>query len=151
MINEKVLAVVTGVSAVAKKKKLEDGTKVKEVFHKVKIETSDIDYSVIQKFNPSISSTLLNIQPMPFKFISFGDQGEFNLKLETDYEDNVKIDGVEDGSIDLTKVNIFDLSVVNKENIPTYVFTLLIPADKNINGKYLSGYLKQKVFFTISE
>lgn len=137
MINEEVLAIVTGVAGVAKKKKLEDGTKIKEVFHKVKIESADISYDGISKFNPSISSTLLNIQPMPFKAISFGDQGNINmiLKLEESNNDN--------GEIELVDCNIFDLSVVVKENVPTFVFTLLIPADKNINGKYLVGFLKQ--------
>lgn len=66
MLNEKFLGELQSVSAGIKTVKDTDGTKIKTGVYKVKLASADIDYeSILAKFNPNVSATLLNIQPMP--------------------------------------------------------------------------------------
>ena len=80
MLNEMFEGIITSVSAGMNTKKI-DGVKTKEGVYRLKLESNDIDYDSVAKFNSSISSTLLNIQPMPFRAVNFGDQTVMNLDI----------------------------------------------------------------------
>jgi len=151
MLNEMFEGIITSVSAGMNTKKI-DGVKTKEGVFRLKLESNDIDYESMAKFNSSISSTLLNIQPMPFKNVNFGDQSVMNLDLYlwgTEEED----DGNRSTYKDLEqkpdayfkRVKIKNLTVNNKVNIPHYIFTLEIPMESD--AKFLFSHLKSTVNF----
>jgi len=156
MLNEKFIGIITSCKAGVKKVKLEDGTKALLGTHIIKVESSDIDYESMAKWNPSISGTLLNIQPMPFKAVNFGDQSELNLQVNFYGEepDEVESRTVADNLLDEAdakygNVMITNLSVVITDNIPTYIFLMEIPV--SYSGKFLYNSVKSKISFCFSE
>jgi len=156
MLNSKFIGVIKSCNAGVRNIKLEDGSKSKQAIYKVKIESSDIDYESMSNWNSAISATLLNIQPMPFKSVDFGDQSTLNLQLDLFSEDNDQdFVVVDDGKVEkgcdasFGKVLITNLTVVVLENIPTYIFTLEIPGD--YSGKFLFKSIKSKISFTFLE
>lgn len=151
MYNEMFEGIITSVSAGVNSKKV-DGVKIKEGVYRIKIESNDIDYESMAKFNSSISSTLLNIQPMPFRSVNFGDQSVMNLDLylygmEEEDEANRGVYKELDGEADskFRRVKIKNLTVTNKANIPTYVLMLEIPMESD--PKFLFSHIKSKVNF----
>lgn len=146
MINERFVGMITSVSAGVKTVTAEDGTKMKIGIFKTKLESASIDYDSIAKFNPYISATLLNVQPMPFKAVNFGDQSRVNMtvKFEEDSDANNIVKSPTYGN-----VIIKNLTVNVKENIPVYVFTLEIPMC--YDGSFLFGSLKSKINFEFGE
>ncbi len=154
MIGEKFTGVITAVSATIKIQKAEDGSKVKQGIYKVKLESATIDYDAIKKFNPYIAATLLNIQPMPFKAVNFGDQSVYNMMIDFYAEEDEEGRTVEDDINDVSDASyghvlITNLTVNVKENIPIYVFTLEIPM--TYDGKFLFRSLKSKISFEFNE
>ena len=152
MLNEKFIGVIKSCKADTKTAKLEDGTKVREGIYKVKLESSDVDYESMAKFNPNVSGTILNIQPAPFKMINFGDQSTLGLRVdfygeEPEQEEN----RLNTSESDARYNNVFikNLSVVIAENIPTYIFDLEIP--QIASGKFLFRAIKSKISFVFSE
>lgn len=145
MLNKEFLGMITAVSAQIKTIKSEDGTPIKTDYLKVKLESASIDYESIRDFNPSISSTLLNIQPLPFKSVNFGDQSTYGMMVKFSYmtEDDTKIESENYGN-----VMINNLTVNIKENIPVFVFTLDIPAC--YKNDFLLRSIKQKINFQFS-
>ncbi|MBU4486290.1 MAG: hypothetical protein KKD38_05125, partial [Candidatus Delongbacteria bacterium] len=104
------------------------------------------------RFNSSISSTLLNIQPMPFKNVNFGDQSVMNLDIylygmeEEDEQNRGTYKDLEARpDAFFKKVKIKNLTVSNKVNIPHYIFSLEIPMESD--AKFLFSHLKSKVNF----
>lgn len=151
MLNEMFDGIITSASAGMITKKI-DGVKAKEGVYRIKLESNDIDYESMAKFSPSISATLLNIQPMPFRTVNFGDQTVMNLDLYlfgTEEEDEQNRGTYKDleASPDAkySRVKIKNLSVNNKTNIPHYVFTLEIPMEAD--PKFLFSHLKAKINF----
>ncbi len=151
MLNEMFEGIITSVSAGMITKK-NDGVKTKEGVYRIKLESNDIDYESMAKFSPSVSSTLLNIQPMPFRAVNFGDQTVFNLDLylygaeEEDEQNRGTYKDLEASPDALFKrVKIKNLTVSNKTNIPHYIFTLEIPMESD--GKFLFSHLKSKINF----
>lgn len=156
MLNEKFLGMVTSVSAGIKTIKDSDGTKIKMGVYNVKLESADIDYESIAQFNPNISATLLNIQPMPFKSINFGDQSAYRMMINFYSESEETIAGktAEDEKNDQPdaaygNVLIKSLVVTVKENIPIYIFTLEIPMA--YDGKFLFKNIKSRISFEFDE
>lgn len=156
MLNEKFLGVIKSCKAGVKVVRLDDGTKTRHGFYNVKLESSDIDYESMAKFNTSVSATLLNIQPMPFKMVNFGDQSTLNMQLnfygeEPDEVDSRTIDESQEDYSDAAYGNVLitNLSVVITENIPTYVFILEIPM--MYDGKFMLNNVKAKISFVFSE
>lgn len=153
MIGLRFIGMFSSSSVGTKLIKLDDGTKYNLKYKKVVLESADIDYESIEKFNPAISSTLLNIQPMPFKSLDFGDQSTLNIKLVVELpEPNEEID-IEETKIDTTtellNVMITDLSVKVKENLPVYSFTLDIPIEQPV--KDIENMMKDKIIFSFDE
>ena len=156
MLNERFLGVITSVTAALKTVKLPDGSKIKQGVFKIKLESADIDYKSMQSFNPNISATLLNIQPMPFKSINFGEQLVRNLMVsmycddeaegQMDLETNDTLEGIE---AEYGDISITDLSAAIKENIPVYSFHLEIPM--LYDGKFLFKNLKKKISFEFAD
>lgn len=156
MINEKFLGEILSVSAGIKTVKDTDGTKVKMGFYNVKIASADIDYESIAKFNPNISATLLNIQPMPFKSVNFGDQSAYRMMINfySESEEAIANRTAEEEKNDQAdaaygNVLIKNLTVTVKENIPIYVFTLEIPMA--YDGKFLFKNIKSRTSFEFDE
>lgn len=156
MINEKFLGEILSVSAGIKTVKDTDGTKVKMGFYNVKIASADIDYESIGKFNPNISATLLNIQPMPFKSVNFGDQSAYRMMINfySESEEAIANRTAEEEKNDQAdaaygNVLIKNLTVTVKENIPIYVFTLEIPMA--YDGKFLFKNIKSRTSFEFDE
>lgn len=156
MLNERFTGMITSVAASIRTAKQPDGQKVKEGIYKVKLESADIDYNSISKFNSNISSTLLNIQPAPFKSVNFGDQKVFKLcaDLYSEEEDGVnqrtgedEIEGNADARYE--EVEITNLTVSIKDNIPIYIFVLEIPM--TFEGGFLFHNLKKKISFEFSK
>ncbi|MDA3837375.1 MAG: hypothetical protein PF574_00145 [Candidatus Delongbacteria bacterium] len=156
MVNEQFTGTITSVSAGIKTNKLEDGTKVKIGVYKVKLASNDIDYESMAKFNASISSTLLNIQPIPFQSINFGDQSVYNMNLhlsgeteEDEFNRTVSEEIADEGDASFGHVMIKNLSVTVKEDIPTFVFSLEIPMVSE--AKFLFTHLKTNIRFEFSK
>ena len=149
MLNSKFIGVIKSCNAGVRNIKLEDGSKSKQAIYKVKIESSDIDYESMSNWNSAISATLLNIQPMPFKSVDFGDQSTLNLQLDlfSELEEEYRVGETKGASFG--KVLITNLTVVVLENIPTYIFTLEIPGD--YSGKFLFKAIKSKISFIFLE
>jgi hypothetical protein len=149
MLNETFKGEVTAVTTVKKKMKIKNAAgeieKFDVIYNQVKIASADIDYESMSKFNANISATLLNIQPMPFESITFGEQTIkdwcVNLKLVTKTEDR-SYEGIDFDKLQMKKI------IVNvKENIPIFTLVLWIPVETNPNRKYLSEFFKQIVNF----
>ena len=128
-----------------------DGSKYKQGVYNIKLESADIDYKEMAKFNSNISATLLNIQPIPFKSIDFGEQSISNLMvslcLEEDDEgqhDPSKSVEAEFGNVVMKKIR----AIINS-NIPTYIFELEMPIEGD--GKFLFKNLKKKISFEFSD
>jgi hypothetical protein len=156
MLNEKFLGMITSVSAGIKTIKDSDGTKIKMGVYNVKLESADIDYESVSKFNPNISATLLNIQPMPFKSINFGDQSAFRMMINffSETEESIANRTAEDEKNDQAdaaygNVLIKTLVVTVKENIPIYIFSLEIPMA--YDGKFLFKNIKSRISFEFDE
>ena len=149
MLNETIKGEVTAVTTVKKKMTTKNAggevCKLDLIYNQIKIDTAQLDYESMSKFNANISATLLNIQPMPFKTISFGEQIVkdlcLNLKLFMKLEDR-SYQGIE-----LEQLQLKNIIVNVKENIPVYTFVLWIPIDNNPNRKYLPEFFKQTVEF----
>ena len=156
MLDEKFIGMISSVSAGIKTIKADDGTKMKIGAYKVKLESASIDYDSIAKFNPAISATLLNIQPIPFLSVNFGDQSTLNMMLrlfseeDEDLQNRTAEEEINDDS-DATFGNVMikNLLVKVKENIPIFVFTLEIPM--HYDGKFLFRSLKSKISFEFAE
>ncbi len=153
MLNEKIQGFITGVSAGVKTVKDEDGSKFKIGTYKVKLESAEIDYESIARFNPSISATLLNIQPIPFKSVNFGDQSAINMSIRFYKEDEESINEKtstqemsSEANAEYSSVMINNLTVTVKENIPVYQFLLEIPMTGG-SGSFLFHGLKSKISF----
>ena len=146
MQNERFIGMITSVSAALKSVKLPDGTKIKQGIFKVKLESADIDYKSIADFNSNISATLLNIQPIPFKSITFGEQLVNNASIELFCEEQDDTSEMEVSAV-YTGLTIPNLSVVVKENIPVYSFFFEIPME--CSGKFLFKNLKKKISFIL--
>lgn len=156
MLNEKFIGIIKSVSAGVKTVKLEDGTKTRQGTYKVKLESSDVDYESMAKYNPNVSATLLNIQPMPFKSVNFGDQSTLNLQVnfygeEPDEVESRTVTDEAENKADAAYGNVLitNLSVVVTENIPTYIFLMEIPM--MYDGKFLFRAIKSKISFVFSE
>ncbi|HAQ61255.1 TPA: hypothetical protein DCR49_04540 [Candidatus Delongbacteria bacterium] len=151
MLNEMFEGIITSVSAGMNTKKI-DGVKTKEGVYRLKLESNDIDYDSVAKFNSSISSTLLNIQPMPFRAVNFGDQTVMNLDIyfwgveeEDDQNRGTYKDLEARPDAQFKRIKIKNLTVNNKVNIPHYIFTLEIPMETD--AKFLFSHLKSTVNF----
>ena len=151
MLNEMFGGMITSVSAGVNTKKV-DGVKTREGVYRLKLESSEIDYDSVTKFNSSISSTLLNIQPMPFRSVNFGDQTLMNLDLyfwgreeEDDQNRGTYKDLEARPDAKFVRVKIKNLTVNNKLNVPYYVFTLELPMETD--AKFLFSHLKAEVNF----
>jgi len=156
MLNERFLGEIMSVSAGIKNVKDTDGTKIKIGVYNVKLGSADIDYESIAKFNPNISATLLNIQPMPFKSINFGDQSAFRMMINffSESEESLANRNADDEKNDTPdaaygNVMIKSLVVTVKENIPIYTFTLEIPMA--YDGKFLFKNIKSRISFEFDE
>ena len=146
MYNEKFIGEITAVSAAVRTSKGEDGVKTPHNYLKVVLESADIDYDEMSKFNPYISATLLNIQPIPFKNIDFGEQLGSQLKMSlTDEEDPAALPKttpkVELGDF---AIWIKNLSVKVQQDIPIYKFNLEVLEG---DAKVLYSILKRKITF----
>ena len=145
MLGEQFTGVFTSVSAGLKTVKDQDGTKYKIHIYKVKLESADIDYPSMEKFNPYISQTLLQFQPIPFQGINFGEQSVYKMTMDLESEN---MDGAK-SEASFGNVAIKKLSVKVVENIPVYIFEMEIPTP--CDGKYLASCLKQKIEFTFNK
>ena len=150
MLGEKFLGVTTAVKAENELISEADGTKTKHPIYSIKLETSDIDYEELNKFSPAISTVLLAVQPMPFKSLNAGEMsGKYRLKLWATADGGDNLPGFDcDG--EYVDVQIANFSVAVKENIPTYIFSLKFPQDKN-NGAFLFKSVKNKLEFEFSK
>jgi hypothetical protein len=150
MLNSKHIGVTTAVKAENEMITEKDGTKTKHPIYSIKLETSDIDYEELNQFSPAISTVLLSVQPTPFKSLNAGEMsGKYRLKLWTTAEGDNNLPGLDcDG--EYVYVQIDNFSVAVKQNIPTYIFSLKFPQDKN-NGAFLFKSVKNKLEFEFSE
>lgn len=143
MYNEQFIGEIQSIKGANKNEILSDGTKTKTPIHIIKLACASIDYEAIGKFNPNISATLLNIQPMPFTSVNFGDQSAFNMDLE------LKPEETDTESKTYSKVLIKNLTVKIKENIPVYYFIIEISGDQS--SKFITDNLKSRISFEFSK
>jgi len=142
MFNKMFTGKITSVSAGAKIETNGSGEKERFEIYKVKLESDDIDYDSLTEFNSAIASTLLNIQPMPFLSVDFGDQTTINTSVMFS---EIESENVPYCEAQFIKVMITNLTVKSKEDIPKYVFTLEIPLQND--GKFLFSHIKSNVNF----
>lgn len=145
MLDKEFTGMISSVSAKSKTVKAEDGTKMKLDVLKVKLESADIDYESIAEFNPSISSTLLNLQPMPFRAVNFGDQSLYAMMLTIKLNEEME-NPVEER---YGHVTIPNLTINVRDNIPVFSFTLEIPTI--YNSDFVLKLIKQKISFSFSK
>lgn len=148
MYNEKFLGEIQSVSAGIITVKDTDGTKIKQGVYKVKLSSADIDYKSIEKFNPNISATLLNIQPLPMAGINFGDQSAYRMQLNL-FAETQELFENKDLEANYGNILIKNLTVTIKENIPTYIFSLELPIQSD--GRFLFKNIKQRISFEFAE
>jgi len=144
MLDKEFTGMISSVSAKSKTVKAEDGTKMKLDVLKVKLESADIDYESIAEFNPSISSTLLNIQPMPFRAVNFGYQYIYAMMLTIKLNEEIELSEEKYGH-----VVIPNLTINVRDNIPVFSFTLEIPTI--YNSDFVLKLIKQKISFSFSK
>jgi len=119
----------------------------KDGYVRIKLESANIDYDSIAEFDPVISATLLNIQPIPFKSVNFGDQSRFGMgfKFKMHLENELpSMPTIEE--YDFSNVLISGFEIKISDNVPVYNFTIDIPYD---NGSYgqLFKYMKAHIDF----
>jgi len=148
MLGEKFLGMVTAISAGIVTVKDADGTKYKQGIYKVKLESADIDYESMAKFNPNIAATLLNIVPVPYSGINFGDQSAYKMKIDF-YSETQELFENKELNASYGNVLIKNLSVKMTENIPVYTFSLEIPMA--VSGQFLFKSIKQRISFEFGE
>jgi len=149
MLNEVFSGKIISVSAGTKKQKNEDGTVSYTPLCKFKIESDDIDYDSLAKFNSSVSATLLNIQPMPFKDVDFGDLSMFGLCLDLFKLEDADSHNKEVPDAFYKNVRIKDLKVKNKANIPIYIFSFEMVIENSIS--FLFNNVKSEVNFKFTK
>ncbi len=153
MLNQKFLGEIQSVSAAIKTAKDTDGTKIKVGVYKVKLASADIDYQSMAKFNPNVSATLLNIQPMPMKGVNFGDQSAFKMSLKLYSEQEQQLPGIDQaGDFDAAFGNVLITNLTAKivDNLPVYIFSLEIPM-AGYDGKFLFKNIKSRISFEFGE
>lgn len=139
---------ITAVSAAVTSKTGEDGVKTKEGFTKVSVQSASIEYDAINTLNPYIGATLLNIQPMPFKSVSFGEQSISNLKLSLFHNDEDCLpECVNDEALGQCGIEITNITVKNVDNIPVYKFDLkVLVGDVKLLHKVIKRTLNFKLW-----
>lgn len=149
MYNERIVAMIMSCSASVKTVTFPNGIKAKEPIFKVKLESASIDYPQMKNFHPEACATLLNIQPMPFKLVNFGDiTGGFKLDLFS--EEDERGEAFDSADVSYSNVQIANMTVNVKGNIPVYAFQLEIPMS-NPNGDWLFQCVKKKISFEIGK
>jgi len=148
MLNSKFLGMITSVSAGIITTKDKDGTKIKSGVYKVKLESANIDYEEMAKFNPNITATLLNIQPAIMKSVNFGDQSAFRMQLNL-YSETKELFDNKDLEASFGNVLIKNLTVKIVEQIPIYIFSLEIGMMSD--GRFLFKNIKQRISFEFAE
>jgi hypothetical protein len=123
-----------------------DGMKTKESSYKIVIETNDIDYDDLAKEAPYIHHLITHDAPMQFKSINFGEIPIKELSLRMSYY-NEEGDTEEYSGNPIPNIKILNLSVVNRMQIPSYIFVLEIP--KNVSGAMLLKNLKMPVIIEL--
>ena len=154
MFGKKFIGMFTAHSIAVKTIVLEDGSKAKMRYKKLVLETADIDYPELEEFNSNISATLLNIQPIPFEKIGFGDQSAINQSMKVyipdpESEDEIDFESDDVKVLDLPKVMIIDWSINIKDNIPCHKITLDIPMMTYTTG--IEEMIKEKIMFELNE
>ena len=122
------------------------GIKTKESSYKIVIETNDIDYDDLAKEAPYIHHLITHDAPMQFKSINFGEIPIKELSLRLSYY-NEEGDTEEYSGNPIPNIKILNLSVVNRMQIPSYIFVLEIP--KNVSGAMLLKNLKMPVIIEL--
>jgi len=151
MLNQTFTGLITKVAGKSIIKKKEDGTKIIDNIVNIKLECANIDYESLEKFNPAISATLLNIQPIPFDYVGFGSQEAYLFGLRLRLKEDGQLPNMPDfPEYEYVRVLIKDLHVKIKENIPVFHFAIDIPSD-NINNKFLFDFLKKTNEFEFFE
>ena len=137
MLEKLLKAKLTSAVAGSKTVKLEDGSKEKIGTVKLIIESDSIEYADMAKFDPNISGTLLNIIPTPFKACDFGEMtGTYKLELN---------------EVEAGKVNIKNISVNIKDNIPVYRFKLEFESSYCSGRAILFSLKNKEIEFKLSE
>ena len=145
MFNDTFDGVITAVSAGTKNVKNEEGTKEVRAICKFKIETSAIDYDSITEFDTSIGATILNISPMPFKMVDFGDKSVYGMGVDLFGMDEQTQLASETPDATYINVNIRNLRVKNDNDIPVFTFSLEMPIETST--KFLFNNMKKDVMF----
>lgn len=151
MLNEVYGGTITAVSASTKKSKNEDGSVSYVPMCKFKIQTDEIDYETLAKSYPNISSTLLNIQPMPFVNVDFGNVSLFNMSVSL-YKSGEGAElghDTENADAFYKNVMIKDLKVKNVGNVPVYLFTLEMVIENSIT--FLFNNVKHPINFKFNK
>jgi len=112
--------------------------------YKVKLESANIDYEEMAKFNPNITAILLNIQPAIMKSVNFGDQSAFRMQLNL-YSETKELFDNKDLEASFGNVLIKNLTVKIVEQIPIYIFSLEIGMMSD--GRFLFKNIKQRISF----
>lgn len=148
MLNKQILGMITAVSAGIITTKDKDSTKIKSGVYKVKLESADIDYEEMAKFNPNITATILSIVPCTAKSFNFGDQSAFRMQLNL-YSETKELFENKDLEASYGNVLIKNLTVKIVEQIPVYIFSLELPM--SYDGRFLFKNIKQRISFEFAE
>jgi len=148
MLNKQFIGMITSVAAGIITEKDKDGTKIKSGVYKVKLESANIDYEEMAKFNPNITATLLNIQPAIMKSVNFGDQSAFRMQLNL-FAESQELFENKDLEASFGNVLIKNLTVKIVEQIPIYIFSLEIGMMSD--GRFLFKNIKQRISFEFAE
>jgi hypothetical protein len=150
MLNEVYGGIITAVSASTKKSKNEDGTTSYIPTCKFKVQTDEIDYETLAKSYPSVSATLLNIQPMPFVNVDFGDISMFNMNISMFKVDEDKVgQDTDEPDAFYKNIRIKDLKVKNVANMPVYLFTVEMVIENSIT--FLFNNVKHPINFKFNK
>ncbi len=147
MIDKEFIGKITSVTGKITTTK-EEGEALPDGFLRIKIESDSIDYETLALKYPSIAATLLNISPIPFKSISWGDQSEYGMGLIVQLYFQDMLPGMsEPEPCSVDGITIVNIDTRISDDIPTYIFTIDVPYH-NSDMKVLFKYLKSVIKFT---
>lgn len=141
------LAQITAVAAKTRKETGDDGTKQEQHYYAVTLESADIDYDSLSAWHPAAGATLLNIQPIPFKSVDFGEVTQYNMSMDFFSEVEERGELLDEAEAHFDKLEILNMTVKVKDNIPVFVFKMAFPMLAGVSYNFLVKAVKKKISF----
>jgi len=146
-LNGRHIGQITAVAAKTRKEKGNDGTVQEQHYYAVTLESADIDYDALSAWHPSAGVTLLNIQPIPFRSVDFGEVTQYNMSMDFFSEQEERGAMLDDAEAHFDKLEIANMTVKVKDNVPVFIFKMCFPMLAGVSYNFLVKAVKKKISF----